>query len=305
MEGDTYTAQRVREVHDVSYERPQNNDAPHGNWSGGQEGRTGGDPNATGHAGSQQDGSPKGNVYDPSSEPPQYGVRVPASQRDGGSAAGSPGYGQSAPQGQDYGYGNGNTVQDYGQQRNEQSWNPQQPWAGNQSTGQPGQSYGYGNTGQEYGGQNYGGQNYYAPPGGPANNQNPYDQPYVAPPVTPGRGWAITAVVLGAISLVLFFLGITVILAVLGLIFAIVALVKARKVKGSRKGLGITGLILSIIGLILSGIALAVWIVVGGATLQILNDPAGQECISQFMEDQDQAAYQQCLENVVDQQFNS
>ncbi|MDO4254176.1 MAG: DUF4190 domain-containing protein [Kocuria sp.] len=144
---------------------------------------------------------------------------------------------------------------------------------------------------------------YQAVPGYNDANQNPYDQPYVAPPVTPGRGLAIASVVLGVISVLLFFLGLTFLLAVLGLVFAIIALVKARKVPGSRKGMSITGLVLNIIGLILGGIALIFWVFVGGAALQILQDPAGQECITQYTEDQNMEKYRQCIEQVAIDSF--
>lgn len=309
----------------MSYERPQNNDAQDANWqsdqhngSAGDPGNTGHDPNLTGEASAQRDGGPRGNVYDPSSEPPQYGVRVQGSDQGGQSGNG---YSGAANNG-------------------DQSWNPQQPWAADTGgaagtgAGQYGQgqgSYGQNPYGQNsYGqgtyaqdayreGQNpygqgsynqgqhpYGNQpqNYYSPDGG-GGNQNPYDQPYAAPPVTPGRGWAIASVVLGAISILLFFLGLTVVLAVLGLIFAIVALVKVRKAQGARKGMSITGLVLNILGLILSGIALVFWVVVGGMTWQILQDPAAQECMSQYMEDQNQAAYERCLEETVNDQFGN
>lgn len=205
------------------------------------------------------------NTNDPSAQPPQYGVRVPEGQQQ-------PQYGQPAQGGPD------------GARNAEEPWNDN----GSAQSAQP----------TQYGQPGHGGQNYYVPAAG-GNNQNPYDQPYVAPHVAPGRGLAIAALVLGIISIVLFFLGLTVLLALLGLVFAIMALMKARKVPGSRKGLGITGLILSIVGLVLSGIALTFWIVVGGMAWQIMQDPAAQECISQYMEDQDQAAYEQCLQDVV------
>lgn len=240
----------------MTYERPQHSNEPTGtdNATGGRESDV-----RTGGAEGQSHGGPRGPVYDPTSQPPQYGVRVPESQQAPGGWAGQPQPAQQNRFGQQNQYG-------------------QQPW-----------------------GQGQQAQNYYAA-GTDHPNANPYDQPYVAPPVTPGRGWAIAAVVLGSVSIVLFFLGITVLLALLGLIFGIVALVKAGKVTGTKKGMGITGLVLSGIGLILSGIALAFWVVVGGMTWQILQDPAAQECISQYMADQDQAAYEQCLNDVVNGQ---
>lgn len=259
----------------MSYERPQNTNNPDAPWSADQGGQ-GSDPNVGGQQ-PVRDGGPKGNVYDPNSEPPQYGVRVPEGQRNGQSQHGD----QQQPW-------NGGQDQ-YGQ------YNQQGPYNQNQygQAQQAPASYNQGPYNQ--GSYNQGaGQDFYTDPSG--SNQNPYDHPYAAPPVTPGRGLAIAAVVLGALSIVLFFLGFTVLLAVLGLVFAIVALVKARKVQGARKGMGITGLVLNIIGLILSGIALVFWIVVGGIAWQSFQDPAVQGCISQFMDDQDQAAYEQCLE---------
>ncbi|MDO5619792.1 DUF4190 domain-containing protein [Kocuria sp.] len=265
----------------MSYERPQNNNDPNANWTSEQGGQ-GADPNVAGEQ-PVRDGGPKGNVYDPSAEPPRYGVRVPESER--GSQYGQGPY-QAGPQGQG---GQGGQPWNSGpQQTDAQSWNNAQ--SGPQSVQ------------NQYGAANHnpygpGQVDYYAAANGPSNNQNPYDQPYVAPPVTPGRGLAIAAVVLGSISIVLFFLGLTVLLALLGLIFAIVALVKARKVQGSRKGLGITGLVLNIIGLVLGTIALIFWVVIGGMAWTMFQDPAVQECISQYMDDQNQTAYQQCLED--------
>lgn len=256
----------------MSYERPQNTNDPNTPWSSDQGGQWA-DPNAGGQQ-PVRDGGPKGNVYDPNAEPPRYGVRVPEGQ---GGAQGSQGDPQQPWNSGQYQYGQ----EQYGQNQYGQGQQAAAPY--NQS------SYNHDPYNQN------GGQDFYAAQGG--SNHNPYDQPYAAPPVTPGRGLAIAAVVLGALSIVLFFLGLTVLLAVLGLIFAIVALVKARKVQGARKGLSITGLVLNIIGLILSGIALVFWILVGGVAWQMFQDPAVQECVSQYMDDQNQATYEQCLED--------
>lgn len=90
-----------------------------------------------------------------------------------------------------------------------------------------------------------------------AYHNSAHPQPLVINFVQPVRrnGFAVAGLVLGIIALCLFWLpGINVILALLGMIFSVVGVVK-RGVGG--KGKAITGLVLSLIGLLFSFIIFA------------------------------------------------
>lgn len=104
------------------------------------------------------------------------------------------------------------------------------------------------------------------PYGAPAPAQAPYQAPAPAPYQTPhgppqsqeGNGIAIAAMVLGIISLVLFwipFLGL--ICGVLGAIFGFVGLGKSNRIGGKGKGMAIAGLVCGIIGTLIG-----VWYVI-------------------------------------------
>ena len=95
----------------------------------------------------------------------------------------------------------------------------------------------------------------------PVAQQAPYGYPYLPPygavqPPMPkkGRGFAVTAMVLGICSIC--FAGVIgILLAITGLIFAIIAL---KKCKGpaSGRGMAIAGLVCSIVGIIFSVLAI-------------------------------------------------
>ena len=95
----------------------------------------------------------------------------------------------------------------------------------------------------------------------PVAPQAPYGYPYLPPygavqPPMPkkGRGFAVTAMVLGICSIC--FAGVIgILLAITGLIFAIIAL---KKCKGpaSGRGMAIAGLVCSIVGIIFSVLAI-------------------------------------------------
>ena len=101
----------------------------------------------------------------------------------------------------------------------------------------------------------------------PVAQQAPYGYPYLPPygavqPPMPkkGRGFAVTAMVLGICSIC--FAGVIgILLAITGLIFAIIAL---KKCKGpaSGRGMAIAGLVCSIVGFVFSVLAIlyTVWI---------------------------------------------
>src|SRR5439155_13311444 len=81
----------------------------------------------------------------------------------------------------------------------------------------------------------------------PVGYQQGYGEQYPMP--KPGNGLGITAMVLGIVSIPLFFLNALYIpIAALAIIFAIVALV--RRKPGGKQGYAITGLVTGIIGLI-------------------------------------------------------
>jgi len=86
------------------------------------------------------------------------------------------------------------------------------------------------------------------------NEFQPYPQEEYATDPNAGRGLAVASLVMGILALVnMFWMIPGIIFGILGIIFAAVA----RK-KGNRSGMCIAGLIMSIIGLVLSGIFLAI-----------------------------------------------
>jgi hypothetical protein len=121
---------------------------------------------------------------------------------------------------------------------------PQQPYAGQQSP-YAGQQSPYGGQQSPYG---------QAPTGAAA-----YGQAQGSP--QGGNGLAIASIVVGGVGLVLSFVGFGVILAVVGLVLGIIALVKK---KGAR--------MLALIGTIVSGLGVLVGIVVGLAAVQAVNE---------------------------------
>ena len=72
---------------------------------------------------------------------------------------------------------------------------------------------------------------------------------------TPGAGFAVTSIILGVLSIGGFFTGITVVLAALGLLFGIIAILR-----GLHGGMSVAGIVLNIIGIILSILAIIFYV---------------------------------------------
>ena len=132
------------------------------------------------------------------------------------------------------------------------------PSAPQPAYGAPQQPYG-GQSQQPYGGQqaSYGA----APTGAPA---------YGAPPQSPqgGNGLGIASIVVGGVGLLLSFIGFGVILAIVGLVLGIIALVKK---KGARM-LALIGTIVSGLGVLIGLAVVIVGLVIGLASVQAVND---------------------------------
>lgn len=143
--------------------------------------------------------------------------------------------------------------------------------------GQPSQ---YGQPGQYGQPAQYGQPGQYAPPG-------QYGGGYGEPPKSNGLG--IAALVVGILSIPAAFLaGVPGI--VLGLIAIVLGIVGLRRVKARRadnRGMAITGVVTGVLGLLL-GIAVLAF------TAFIVNT-AG-DCLTEFEQTGDQAAYEQCVE---------
>ncbi|ANW21821.1 hypothetical protein I3J09_06070 [Streptomyces clavuligerus] len=89
-------------------------------------------------------------------------------------------------------------------------------------------------------------------PGGPP--------PGWQPPASPSNGMAITALVLGAVAVCLFWaVGLGVVLGVLAVIFGGIGASRARTT-GSGRGLAVSGLVLGAVGIV--GSALFLWYVI-------------------------------------------
>ncbi len=127
--------------------------------------------------------------------------------------------------------------------------------------------------------------------------QAPY-QPY--PPFQPepprkGSGLAIASMVLGIIALLLSWIPIintgAAVLALVGLGLAIPALLRARRGTHGGMGMAITGLVTGVLGLLL-GIAVL-------AATVFFVQTAG-DCLTEFEQTGDQAQYEQCLQESVE-----
>jgi len=128
------------------------------------------------------------------------------------------------------------------------------------SAPQPGQPQpGYGQPQQ----QPYGGQQ--APYGGPTG-ASAYGQAPQSP--QGGNGLGIASIVVGGVGLLLSFIGFGVILAIVGLVLGIIALVKK---KGARM-LALIGTIVSSLGVLIGIAVVIVGIVVGVASVQAINE---------------------------------
>jgi hypothetical protein len=132
------------------------------------------------------------------------------------------------------------------------------PSAPQPAYGAPQQPYG-GQSQQPYGGQQapYGA----APTGAPAYGQAPQ-------PPQGGNGLAIASIVVGGVGLLLSFVGFGAILAIVGLVLGIIALVKK---KGARM-LALIGTIVSGLGVLIGIAVVIVGLVIGLASVQAVND---------------------------------
>lgn len=141
------------------------------------------------------------------------------------------------------------------------------------------------------GGANYSAPNtnYSAPADYSAGGYNNYQQGYGAPVKAPGTGLGIASLVLGIIAIITCWFAIGGLAGLIGLILGIIAIVKLRKTPGSKKGLAITGTILSAIGLVI-GAVMTVFLLWAGS---IAMDGVTQ-CQS-YLESNDQAGYEQCI----------
>lgn len=216
-----------------------------------------------------RDGGPQGPAHDPGQEEaPRYGVRAP--QEPAPSQQGVPQYGR---------YDDGQSSYSAGQ--------PVQPVEYGAGPGAPAQ--------QSYGGY---------------PNQDPYVQGGYQPgrKVKDGKGMGIASLVLGIVSVLLFWLlGLFIIAALIGLILGIISVVRASKARAG-KGFGIAGLILNGLGLILNGLILVFSLIFGAAMIQVFNDPDVRSCWDTYMgtemTTQDQADFEQCVNDAVDQQLD-
>ena len=216
-----------------------------------------------------RDGGPQGPAHDPGQEEaPRYGVRAP--QEPAASQQGVPQYGR---------YDDGQSSYSDGQ--------PVQPVEYGAGPGAPAQ--------QSYGGY---------------PNQDPYVQGGYQPgrKVKDGKGMGIASLVLGIVSVLLFWLlGLFIIAALIGLILGIISVVRASKARAG-KGFGIAGLILNGLGLILNGLILVFSLIFGAAMIQVFNDPDVRSCWDTYMgtemTTQDQADFEQCVNDAVDQQLD-
>lgn len=92
----------------------------------------------------------------------------------------------------------------------------------------------------------------YQPPQPGSYMPPPYQPPYGAPPQQPGNGTAVAGMVLGIISLVLFWVPIlNIILGGLGIIFGVSGMKRADSIGGAGKGMGIAGLACGVAGLLI------------------------------------------------------
>ncbi|PZO71030.1 MAG: hypothetical protein DI634_01180 [Kocuria palustris] len=216
-----------------------------------------------------RDGGPQGPAHDPGQEEaPRYGVRAP--QEPAPSQQGVPQYGR---------YDDGQSSYSAGQ--------PVQPVEYGAGPGAPAQ--------QSYGGY---------------PNQDPYAQGGYQPgrKVKDGKGMGIASLVLGIVSVLLFWLlGLFIIAAVIGLILGIVSLVRASKARAG-KGFGIAGVILNGLGILINGVVLVFSLILGASMISLFNDPDARACIDTYMSSevttQDQADFEQCLNDAVDQQLD-
>ncbi|WP_448615292.1 DUF4190 domain-containing protein [Modestobacter sp. URMC 112] len=170
--------------------------------------------------------------------------------------------------------------QGYPQQGQPQQGYPQQgqPQQGYPQQGQPQQ--GYSQPGQPWDQQ----QGYPQAPGG-YGQPGQYGQPKK-------NGFGIAALVLGILSLpAAFFAGVPgIVLGLLAIVFGVLGLRRVKARQADNRGMAITGLVTGVLGLLL-GIAVL-------AATVFFVQTAG-DCLTDFEQTGDQAAYEQCLQESV------
>lgn len=152
-----------------------------------------------------------------------------------------------------------------------------QPW--DQQQGQPQQGYPQGGYPQ----QNYPQQGY--PQGGGYGQPGQYGEPAKA------NGFGIAALVLGILSLpAAFFGGIPgILLGGLALVFGILGLRRVKARRADNRGMAIAGLVTGILGLVLGILVLI---------LTVFVFQTAGECLTEFNQTGDQAAYEQCIQDL-------
>ncbi len=121
---------------------------------------------------------------------------------------------------------------------------------------------------------------------------DPYGQQpggYAAPRKSNGLG--IASLVLGLLSVPgAFFLGVPgIVLGLLAIVLGIVALRRVKARRADSRGMPIAGIVTGVVGLVLGAIVLA-------AAVFFVN--TAETCIDDFSQTGDQAAYEQCLQDV-------
>jgi Domain of unknown function (DUF4190) len=101
--------------------------------------------------------------------------------------------------------------------------------------------------------------------------------PAMMPASTPSNGFAVASLVLGIVSLVLFFtIWLPFLLGTLAIVFGALGISKANKPGGRQKGLAIAGLVCGVVGIVI-----AVLFIV--AIVNVVNDPSVQVVINSLV----------------------
>ncbi|NAZ82839.1 DUF4190 domain-containing protein [Kineococcus sp. R8] len=123
-----------------------------------------------------------------------------------------------------------------------------------------------------------------------------YGDPYGTPPAAPKNGAGIAALILGILSLLLFWLlGLGLLPGLVGIVLGIVGLRRARRGRATNRGTALVGLVTSIVGTVLSLIVAVVLAVTVGAVW----NTGGREfasCVSSA--GNSEAAIQQCVDTL-------
>ena len=107
----------------------------------------------------------------------------------------------------------------------------------------------------------------------PQGYQNPQAYQAYQPEEAPGKGMAIASLVMGIISVVFWFFGVT---SIVSLVLGIVGIILANKAKkkGNRSGMCTAGMVLSLIGTIVGALILI-------ATISCLGSAACAACATE------------------------